>query len=204
MPVSLPVNLVEAAGPMLLVAAVMASVAVRFDMRVRIGAAIAGAVLALVPFGSQSFTSLALGVLGPVSAATLVMLATSLRATLAGTRGGPTTVMLLLLVAVGAAFYPLTFGLTVFDPYEYGYRGLAVPALMLVIVAIGWWRRAPDVPCWIALAALLYIAGAYDSRNLWDYLIFPFDPFVALIVLAVRALRALLFRTAAVVSPPNA
>lgn len=199
----MPVNPIEALGPMLLIAALAASLAARFDRRVRIGAAVAGAVLGLASFGPQSFTTLALGVLGPVSAATLVMLATSLHATLRGTRGGPTTTMLLLLAAIGAAFYPLTIGLTAFDPYEFGYRGFAVPALMLVIVAIGWWRRAFDVPCWIALAALLYVVGAYDSRNLWDYLIFPFDPVVALIVLAVRAFGALLFRTAAV-SPPSA
>lgn len=191
------VNPIEAAGPVLLVAGIVASFASRFDARTRMGAAIAGAAFALVPFGAQSFVSLVLGVLGPVSAATLVMLTTSLAGTLRGNRFGPTTTLLLMLLVIGAAFYPLTLGLTVFDPYEYGYRGLAVPALMLAVTAVGWWRGALDVLCWIALAALLYVLQAYDSRNLWDYLIFPLDPIIAAIMLAASALRVILFKPAA-------
>jgi len=66
-------------------------------------------------------------------------------------------------------------GLTAFDPYNLGYRGLALPALMLVLVAIGWFVRVADIPCWVGLAALLFLLDAYGNRNLWDYLICPLD-----------------------------
>lgn len=184
----MPVNIAEAAGPMLLLAALAAFGARRWDRRVRLAAAFAGAVIALVPFGPLSFAALMLGLLGPVSAATLVLLAASLWASLREGGCRSSTTMLLSLVVIGAVFYPLTLGLTVFDPYEYGYRGFAVPVLMLVLVAIGWWRHALDALGWIALAGLLYATGAYDSRNLWDYLVFPLDPVFAAATLAIRAL----------------
>ena len=44
------------------------------------------------------------------------------------------------------------------------------------------------------MAGLLYGLGAYASRNLWDYLIFPLDPVVAAIVLVGRALSGRLTR----------
>jgi len=87
----------------------------------------------------------------------------------------PSRALLICVLVIGIVFYPLTMGLTAFDPYDLGYRGLALPALMLVLVAIGWFVRVADIPCWVGLAALLFLLDAYGNRNLWDYLICPLD-----------------------------
>jgi hypothetical protein len=97
--------------------------------------------------------------------------------------------LLVCLVVTGAVFYPLTFGLSDFDPYEHGYRGLMVPTLMLAFVLTGWIARSIAVPCWISLAALLYAFGAYDSNNMWDYLISPIDAIYAAGALVIAACR---------------
>jgi hypothetical protein len=55
---------------------------------------------------------------------------------------------------------------------------------MLGYLLIGWIARAPDIPCWIGLAALLYLLDANNSSNLWDYLLFPLDVIVAAVGLA--------------------
>ncbi len=184
----MPVNAMEIAGLMLIAASFAALLASRGNRIVRIAGAIIGAGLVVVPFGQASASTLFLGIFGPLSAATLVMAAKSLYAIIAGReeQRWPSTAIAVCLIAIGAAFYPLTFGLTSFDPYEFGYRGVVVPAMMLVLVLVGWRSRAADILCWIALAALLYTFGAYDSRNLWDYLIVPFDSIYAARVLAVR------------------
>lgn len=187
----MPVNPFELAGLMLLAAALAAVLLRRQRIGIRIAGAIAGAILEVVPFGPASAATFFLGTFGPVSAATLVMAGGYLFATIAGLDGHrrPSSTMLVCLVAIGAVFYPLTFGLTSFDPYELGYRGAAVPGLMLALVLAGWLTRAADIACWIGLAALLYVLGAYDSNNLWDYLIFPADTIYAAGALAIWVLR---------------
>ena len=185
----MPVNPFELLGPTVAAAALAARLTYSRSRAVRVFAASAGAVAANVPVGSVSFTSFFLGIVGPVSAATLVLMAGYLYAAFAKPDYTPSRSFLACLVIIGAIFYPLTFGLSSFDPYELGYRGLAVPLLMLVVAVMGWAAHAIDVLCWIALTALLYVIGAYDSTNLWDYLIFPVDPILALAWLALELRR---------------
>jgi hypothetical protein len=187
----MPVNPLGLVGPILILAAVAILAVRRQRTGIRIVAAIAGAAIALLPIGSTTFGAFFLGVAGPVSAATLVMLGNFVGATILGRheRAWPSTALLVCLLLTGTAFYPLTFGLTSFDPYELGYRGLLVPGLMLAFVCAGWLARAADIPCWIGLTELLYVGGVYDSNNLWDYLIFPADPVYAAGALMLRAYR---------------
>ncbi len=44
-----------------------------------------------------------------------------------------------------------------------------------------WWARWYVIVFIVVAAALAYLAGAYESRNLWDYLI---DPLVSIYALA--------------------
>jgi hypothetical protein len=186
------VNPLALLGPALILAAI-AIVPVRNRRPgVRIVAAVCGAAAAFVPIGPSTFAAFFLGVVGPVSAATLVITGNLIRGALLGEsrRAWPSTAMLLCLLLTGLVFYPLTFGLSSFDPYELGYRGVFVPALMLAYVLVGWLARAADIPCWVGLASVLYLIGAYDSNNQWDYLIFPADPLCAAGVLALQAWSA--------------
>ena len=118
------------------------------------------------------------------------MLAILLAASVSGRGYRSSRTMLVCLVVIGIVFYPLAAGLASFDLYELGYRGVAVPGIMLGLVAVGWMARAADVTVWIGLAALLYMFGAYDSNNLWDYLIVPTDAIYGAVVLAIRAYRS--------------
>lgn len=192
----MPVTLIELAGPMLVVAALAAALLRRRPRGVRTGAAILAAALVAAPFGSASAAMYFLGTFGPLSAATLIIAGKYLYAALANAekQRWPSNTMLICLVVIGAAFYPLTFGLTSFDPYEFGYRGVAVPLLILALVLVGWGFRAADILWWILIAALLYVSDAYGNRNLWDYLIVPFDPIFAVGALAAGMPRRLLRR----------
>ncbi len=172
----MPINPFEVLGPTLLVAALAGNLVRSKAGSVRILASTCGAAVTNLPMGPATPATFFLGTVGPVSAATLVFAAGYLCAAIMKQQYRISRALLTCLIITGAVFYPLTFGLSNFDPYDLGYRGLTVPALMFAFVLVGWSARAIDIQLWIALAALLYMIGAYDSNNLWDYLIFPADP----------------------------
>jgi hypothetical protein len=185
----MPVNPLELLSPALLMAAFAAALVRSKGPSVRVAAAIGGAVLIFLPLGPTTPAAFFLGTFGPASAATLIFLAGYLYALTMNLPFRQPRALLVCLLVTGAAFYPLTFGFSNFDPYELGYQGLMAPALMLVFVLAGWFARSVAIPCWISLAALLYALGAYDSNNLWDYLISPVDAMYATGALVIAAWR---------------
>ena len=195
----MPINPIELLGPALLMAAVAVTLFPSKRLPIRVLIAVCGGVTIFITvatkigpmsIGPTTVGEYFLGTFGPVSAASLVIIGGYLHKKIIGEKYQTSHALLLCLTVVGVVFYPLTFGLSNFDPYELGYRGFSIPGLMFAIVMIGWVTRSIDVLCWIALAALLYAFGAYDSNNLWDYLIFPIDPIYAIVVLAIGIKRA--------------
>lgn len=188
----MPVNFMALIGPILILAVTAAALSRRLRPVWRMGLAACAGALVFVPVGATTVGGLILGVVGPVSAATIVLCGLYLHSTISGRRSPrlPSPQFLLCILLTGLVFYPLTFGLTTFDPYDLGYRGLTVPALMLAYLLIGWLTGAADIACWIALAALLYLLGADNSGNLWDYLLFPPDVVVAAAALALAWSRS--------------
>ncbi len=82
--------------------------------------------------------------------------------------------------------YPLTLGLTLWDPYALGYR----PRVLLLVAAalvIAWWRRRRGAALVLAAGVAAFGAGLMESTNLWDYLV---DPAVATWALAAIAARS--------------
>ena len=77
-------------------------------------------------------------------------------------------------VAVAALLlYPFALGFTPFDPYALGY-GSIVYVTALLLATLGAWRAGLNLPVLVVvIAAAAYLAGAYESRNLWDYLVDP-------------------------------
>jgi hypothetical protein len=58
----------------------------------------------------------------------------------------------------------------------------------MVLALVGLYLGAPAVAVWVALAGALYLAGAYASRNFFDYLVDPVAVVFALVVLVQAAL----------------
>jgi hypothetical protein len=85
---------------------------------------------------------------------------------------------LLLLVAAAAMFlYPMTLGMSLYDPYRLGYGDMVFVALVLMSAIASWLLRSNLIGLCLALATLAWSLGWYESTNLWDYLI---DPLVAI------------------------
>jgi len=166
------------AGCALLCVAVTATVfrLSRLPVRVRYALVTAATVAVLVPLGDLSIAGWVRGATGDLSAATLVLAANAVFTRLTGRtlfeRGERNT--LVWLIAGGALFlYPFALGWTPFDPYALGYGSIAFVAALLAVTLAAWRMDLKLVMLVVLAAALAYLGGVYESRNLWDYLIDP-------------------------------
>ena len=161
----------------------------RFPVRVRYTVVLAAAFAFLIPISDLSIAAYVRGVTGDLSAATLVLAGAACFTQVTGRAsiGHRDKQALCWLLALAAAFlYPFALGWTRFDPYALGYGSIEFVTALLLVTFAAWWARLDLIVFVIVAAALAYLAGAYDSRNLWDTLI---DPLVALYAM-VRLLAA--------------
>ena len=156
----------------------------RLSVRARIAVMLAAGLTVFVPFGELSVAGYVRGVTGDVSMTTLILAGAACIEQLTGRAliGRRDRQGLLWLVAGGAAFlYPFALGLTYFDPYALGYGSAAFVTALLLATLAAWYARLNLIVLVVIAAALADLGGAYESQNLWDYLI---DPLVALYAMA--------------------
>ncbi len=152
----------------------------------------ATALVALVPVGALPLAGYLRGVVGDLSLTTLVVL---LRGMLRPPPQDPfdarnTLALQILVAAAGLALYPLALGLGPVDSYRLGYGPWALGVLFVVaVVAI--LLDLPLVTSCVGLGVLAWAVGAYESRNLWDYLLDPLVWAWALGVVGVGVVRSL-------------
>jgi hypothetical protein len=164
----------------------------RFPLAARIAVMLAAALAVFAPFGDLSAAAYVRGVTGDLSMATLVLAGAACVARLTGrTVIAPRDLRALFgLVASAAAFlYPFALGWTQFDPYALGYGSIVFVTVLLLVTLAAWYFRRNIVALIIIAAALAYLLGAYESRNLWDYLIDPLAALYALVRLLAGARR---------------
>jgi hypothetical protein len=155
----------------------------RLSIPARVAAMLVAALAVFVPLGDLSISAYVRSVTGDLSMATLVLAGAACVAQLtARTAIEPRDLRALFwLVACAAVFlYPFALGWTQFDPYALGYGSIEFVTALLLATLAAWRFRCNVVVLIVIAAALAYLVGAYESRNLWDYLI---DPLVALYAL---------------------
>lgn len=89
----------------------------------------------------------------------------------------------------GLFFYPLSLGLSMFDPYAYGYSASGLVAVSLLLAAVCAWRRWWWLALALSLSVIAYLAGILESDNLWDYLMDPLLWLYALFVSCATLLK---------------
>ena len=144
--------------------------------RLALPAAILG--FLFLPVGGFPVAGYLRGIGGDLSVTTLLLLAS----TVVAYAGGPKLherrelQTLAAFVLAGALFlYPMSLGLTSFDPYALGYP-LRVRSLLLGLVPAGlfaWFRGGVLVPVALAAALAAFRFRLFESENLWDYLLDP-------------------------------
>ena len=138
--------------------------------------AITGA-LCLVPLWGLSPLNYVYSAVGPLSSASLVLLAIISAEQMHRDgriwerSGAP--VLACLLLAVSIPFYAFSIGLGPWDPYRLGYASPILVAPLLFSLALGWWAATPAIFLWLIAGTSLFLLQAYKTSNLVDYLIDP-------------------------------
>jgi hypothetical protein len=144
--------------------------------RLALPAAVLG--LLFVPVGGLPVAGYLRGIGGDLSVTALLLLASTVVAYAGGPRLHERRELqtLAAFVIAGALFlYPMSLGLTSFDPYALGYP-LHVRSLLLGLVPVGliaWFRGGLLVPLALAAALAAFRFELFESENLWDYLLDP-------------------------------
>jgi hypothetical protein len=147
------------------------------------------AAVGLAPLGGIPLAGYVRGVTGDLSVPTLALLAAALVARLSPRPmldGADRGALHAWAAAAGVVLYPLTLGLTLWDPYALGYR----PRLLLLVAAalvVAWWRRRRGAALALAAGVAAFGTGLMESTNLWDYLL---DPALAVWAVAALAVRS--------------
>ena len=140
---------------------------------------LAALVAALVPLGALPAAGYLRGIVGDLSVTTVLLLLRGLLRPVLGWAAidARSRLALQILVAAGGVvLYPLALGYGSFDPYRLGYANPWFLGGLLALAVAAGLRRLTLVTWCLALAVLGWAVGAYESRNLWDYLV---DPLVA-------------------------
>jgi hypothetical protein len=156
----------------------------RLPSGARYAVMLAAAFAVFIPFGDLPAAAYLRGVTGDVSVTTLILAGAACIARLTGKaliERRDRQVLKQLLALAAAFLYPLALGWTQFDPYALGYGSVGFVTALLVVTLAAWSAKLYAVVFIVIAAALAYLAGAYESRNLWDYLI---DPLVCAYALA--------------------
>lgn len=164
----------------------------RLPVRVRYAVILVAAVTVLVPVGDLSIATYVRGITGDLSITTLVLAGAACVVRLTGrvVIGERDRRSLCRLLVFAAVFlYPFALGWTPFDPYALGYGSLEFLTVLLLITLAAWWARLYVVVFIVVVAAFAYLGGAYESRNLWDYLIDPLAVLYAIGRLAAGTFR---------------
>lgn len=139
--------------------------------------------VSLIPFGGLPLAGYIRGMVGDLSITTVVLAWAALSFPYCpATELRQRNSVLMLIAAAAIIFYPMTLGMSLFDPYRTGYGEPVFVACVLVIGIVAWFLRSNLIVLCISLATLAWSLGWYESTNLWDYLI---DPLVAIYVIGV-------------------
>jgi hypothetical protein len=160
---------------------------------------VAGAYCAvMLPVFGLSLAGWLRGMVGDLSVTSVLLLATALYTRLRQLTGDADHAvwdardrygLLFFLSVVALLLYPFALGIGVLDPYRSGFGGVG-PILALALLALWAMRRNLRLlPLALALAALAWSLGWYESTNLWDYLV---DAPLAIYALAATAKLLLL------------
>jgi hypothetical protein len=155
----------------------------------------ATAVAVLVPCGTLPLAAFVRGATGDLSVTTLVIFAGIIFRALSGRPMLEDRAPLALPMAISVAalgFYPLALGVGLFDPYRLGYGSPWLLAALFAAALAAWFARLARLAACLALATLAWAANAYESTNVWDYLLDPLVSFYALGTITVGGVKRLL------------
>jgi len=75
---------------------------------------------------------------------------------------------------VAIVFYPLALGVSMLDPYAWGFGSFTLLAAVIATALFAWLAGFNRIAIILALSILAWAVGWHESANLWDYILDPF------------------------------
>jgi len=148
-------------------------------------------IVLLIPFGGLPLAAYVRGMTGDLSITSVVLAwAALLHHDCTATPQKSRTALLILLAAAALWLYPMTLGMSMYDPYRLGYSDTTFVGAVLVAACFAWLARLSLLSACLALATLAWSLGWYESTNLWDYLLDPLVAIYAFGALLVRGVKS--------------
>ncbi len=165
-------------GCSLLIASAIATLpfSITADSRWKTGVVVLVLFACLVPIGGLALAGYLRGIVGDLSITTMLFLAMTVFSRLSRRPWLDTKERALWFSAIGAAalfLYPMALGLGPFDPYQLGFGSHGFITVLLALTLVAWWAKYFWLTSGILAAAIAYLLGLLESRNLWDYLVDP-------------------------------
>ena len=98
--------------------------------------------------------------------------------------------MKLWITLLAIVFYPLALGVSMLDPYAWGFGSYALLTAVIATALLALLAGSNRIAIILGLAILTWAAGWHESANLWDYILDPFLGLWAIGSLILSAWRA--------------
>lgn len=149
----------------------------RWNVKARVAVALLVFGAALLPFNGLLLAQYLRGFVGDLSITTLGLLVFGAFCFLWGYHPVENyhqqKPIFLFLAVAGVLLYPMSAGLTMFDPYALGYAPRYFGIILLVFALYCGWKNYYLALILLSCVVFFYAIGFLPSHNLWDYLIDP-------------------------------
>lgn len=151
------------------------------------------ALLIVLPINGVLIIEYSRGFLSDLSVTTLMFVFISLTNRLSKVRLAVNKSFYLFVFALGIFLYPASMGLTIIDPFVFGYSsnsGYLVFVLGLALIAIAAiFMGQLQIWACIILSLIAYNLKIYEAQNIWNYLIDPISFIYCVIALMVYTIK---------------
>ena len=160
-----------------------------------IGYAIAAIVMVL-PVSHWLVIEFSRGLLGDLSFACILMLATYLLTIMKTDRTSNASSFNGLVILMAVVLYPTSLGFGQFDMYSIGFASSGYYNYLVTAIAgigiIAWYLGYAQIAIWLTLSVLAHGLNLFESNNLWNYLLDPLVVIACLVSVIIKASKLVL------------
>jgi len=149
------------------------------------------AIIMVLPLKHWLVIEFSRGLLGDLSFASILMLATYLLSIMKTERIYNTNSFNVLVILMAVVLYPTSLGYSHFDMYSVGFASAEYYSLLVAAIAcigiIAWYMGYAQIAVWLTLSVLAHGLNLFESNNLWNYLLDPLVVIACLISVIIKA-----------------
>lgn len=148
----------------------------KYSTGVKVGLLLVFFVISLIPINDLPVAGYLRGAFGDPSIMTCLLITSYLIGQYTNIKLTPNNdfkFMMLAYAIIGMAFYPFAMGISLVDPYGWGYGSIWMAVAMLVSCTFLIWKKLSVACLLVTLCVIAYLLQALESQNLWDYVIDP-------------------------------